>query len=211
MSTMVLRFIIIFSLLYIVSCLDEKPLAIKNTKVIKVQNPYKGYEDYSNFIIIYGSGFDIEEDNVITFPSSLTGSSSNVTIGGDIMVALLPSGIVDGKISLNVNDQIVESNDIIFSEEKYNVIDISSPIVNIDNIIPGIGLNTYDIIFTINDDTGVILIAKGDGDVLGQTNLGLWVSGTYRMNGLAFDEGEAKISVMDISGHTSSSNIVKLQ
>jgi hypothetical protein len=208
---MVLKFIIIFSLFFISTCLDEKSLAIKNTKVIKVQNPYEGYENYSNFIIIYGSSFDTEDDSVITFPTSLAGNSSNVTIGGDIMVALLPSGVADGKISLNVNDQIVESSDIIFSDEKDNITDISSPIVNIDNIIPGIGLNTYDIIFTIIDDSGVILIAKGDGNVLGQTNLGLWVSGTYRMNGLTFDELEAKISVMDIAGHVSSSNIVTLQ
>lgn len=206
MLNIMFRFTVILFLL--ASCIDEKGLSIKDTQVIKITNPYEGYEDYANFLIVYGSSFKL--DNSVIFPTDLSQEIENVTLGGDTLVALLPDGVQDGKITLTIDEGIAESSDIFFSAEKNTITDIASPVVNLNSVIPGIGFNTYDIIFTITDDTAVVLITRGEGGLSTGSAFGLWVSGTYKLEGITFDKDEAAISVMDIAGHVSSSNAITL-
>lgn len=198
------------------SCNDT--LEITNVTHINVSNPSSDYESYSNFIIVNGNGFNKDatininfegmkddEENLVNY------SPLKIDSGNSLMSVIVPSGVPDGVITVTIGETFVNSDAISYSATEA-ITDSIDPTIILNWIITGSSIGIYDVNFTVTDDTAIMGISTGESLVAGLST-GIWPSGSFDLSdvtivGYENEDGQtvAKLTVIDIAGHTAASN-----
>jgi hypothetical protein len=181
-------------------------LTIKEVKLYKVENYSEQFKDYKDFIVIYGSGFSIE-NNTITFVSGTIADSSSVDDNASILTLIAPENLTDGTLTLSNGEVSTPSETINFSQIE-SIVDVQTPIVTLNYVVLGTTINSFDINFTLLEDTVVIVISTTEGSVRGIVANKLWVSGTYTLKNIALptENNTFRLLVVDLAGHTAYSD-----